>query len=284
LLEEHSRHSSNAVFEAAEFLRDQDVYKVALQLYGHLLRQNLESAGVHYGLGECHGKIYAYERALRHLRRAFELEPDRTRGTNYFAYMLERNLLMDEAAGWYAKAVAGEYADDLWTLSHHAYFLEKYGRAHEAESAYQDVLRRNPGYTWAIKRYALFLLEQGQPERSEALMREALAKFGDRPFAQLNFLEYLILREREQECDAFRQALPYDRFDTPFQVVVDLLDYFRRHLLKGTSDPELRGAYERRARGLRDSVHRDFDDLNELLASRKGDVAEWGRLVDLMLK
>ena len=283
-MQEHPRHSSQAVFEAAEYLRDQDVYKVALQLYEGLLREDDAKPDVHYGIGECCGKIYEYERALRHLRRAFELEPGRTRGANYLAYILERNLLMDEAAGWYRKAIAAGYGDDLWTLSHHAYFLEKHGKTREAERVYQDVLARNPAYTWAVKRYAVFLLKQGQPDRSEALMREALEKYGDRPFAPLNSLEYLILRERGQEYQSFRTSMGYDRLDVPYQVVVDLLDYFWHHLLRGTRDPARLEAFERRAHGLRDSVHRDFDDLTELLASRGGDLQEWRRLVDLLLR
>ena len=273
----------NVVFEVAEYLREEDLYQLAIELYEHLLSEQ-ESAAIHFGIGQCHGKIYDYDRALGHLRRAFELEPERSEGTHYLAYILERKGLTVEADAWYRKALGGSYGNDLWTLSHYAYFLEKAGRRDEAQKAYDAVLALDPGYTWAVKRYAIFLLANGELDRSQELMRGALDAFPDRPFVKLNYLEYLILRGDSEQYERYYEQI---RSETPtpwFPVVVELLDYFWRFLLKARSSAERVSDYERRARALTDSVHRDFDDLNALLASKGGDEKEWNRLVGLLLK
>ena len=272
-----------SVFEVAEYLREEDLYQLAIELYEHLLPKE-DSARIHFGVGQCYGKIYDYDTALRHLRRAFELEPDRESGTHYYAYILERRELMEEADRWYRKALEGRYGEDLWTLSHYACFLEKAGRGDEAHAAYEDVLERNPGYTWAVKRFAIFLLDRGDAERSLELMRGALDAFPDAPFVKLNYLEYLILREEADAYERYHRELEGQSPAPWFPVVVDLLDYFCRYLLKGSSDLERAAAFERAAQALTDSVHRDFDDLNRLLASKGGDLAEWSRLVGLLLK
>ena len=89
------------VKEAAEILREADAYKTAIELYSWLLAQGAGDADVEFGIGQCHGKSYDFETALPHLRRAFEADPGRVRGANYYAYILERNGLFDEAGHWY---------------------------------------------------------------------------------------------------------------------------------------------------------------------------------------
>ena len=273
----------DVVFDVAEYLREEDLYQLAIELYDHLLPRR-DTAEVHFGIGQCHGKIYDYETAIGHLQRAFELDPDRAEGANYHAYILERLERTDEADAWYRKALAGLYGEDLWTLSHYAYFLEKAGRRDEARKAYDAVLDLDPGYTWAVKRYAVFLLAEGEGDRAEELMRGALEAFPERPFVKLNYLEFQILRgDRDAYQRYFREIA--DEAPAPwFPVVVSLMDYFFRYLLQGESDPEQVRDYERRATALVDSVHRDFDDLNALLAEKGGDEKEWKRLVGCLLK
>jgi Flp pilus assembly protein TadD len=179
----------DVVFDVAEYLREEDLYQLAIELYDHLLPRR-DTAEVRFGIGQCHGKIYDYETAIGHLQRAFELEPDRAEGVNYHAYILERLERTDEADAWYRKALAGLYGEDLWTLSHYAYFLEKAGRRDEARKAYDAVLDLDPGYTWGVKRYALFLLAEGEGDHAEELMHGALEAFPERPFVKLNYLEF----------------------------------------------------------------------------------------------
>ena len=273
----------DVVLEVAEYLREEDLYQLAIELYDHLLSRR-DTPEIRFGIGQCHGKIYDYETAVGHLQRAFALDPDRAEGANYYAYILERLERTDEADAWYRKALAGLYGEDLWTLSHYAYFLEKAGRRDEARKAYEAVLDLDPGYTWAVKRYAVFLLAEGEGDRAEELMRGALEAFPGRPFVKLNYLEFLILRgDRDAYERYFREIA--DVAPVPwFPVVVRLLDYFFRCLLHGKSDPEQVRDYERRAAALLDSVHRDFDDLNALLAEKGGDEKEWKRLVGCLLK
>jgi hypothetical protein len=267
--------------EVADFLREEDVYNVALSLYHYLLKQQ-EASDYHFGIGQCYGKTYQYSLALWHLDKAFSLQPNRL-GANYYAYILERNLQMKLANQWYKEAINNGYEQDLWTLSHYAYFLEKYNQASLAESYYQKVLNLNPAYTWAIKRYALFLLNTGREQESEQLMQTALLQFPKNPFVKLNYLEYLIIRRLDPEYERYLSDLDYDHAPFPFQVLVDLLDYFWRYLLLGKSDAQTVQAYEQKASQLQDSIHRDFDDLNQVLLSQNGDLAEWQRLSKLLL-
>jgi tetratricopeptide (TPR) repeat protein len=216
------------------------------------------------------------------LDKAFKLKPDRL-GANYYAYMLERNFLMDKAEKWYQKALKHEYAQDLWTLSHYAYFLEKNQQKVLAQSYYEQVLQINPAYTWAIKRYGLFLLHEGQWQKSLELMQNALHNFPKNPFVKLNYLEYLIICSMGKEYEAFLASLDYDRAPFPFQVLVDLFDYFWRYLLRGETNVQKVQAYEQKVLRLKDSIHRDFDDLNQILINNNGDLDEWKRLVAFLL-
>jgi hypothetical protein len=115
------------------------------------------------------------------------------------------------------------------------------------------------------------------------MMRDALEKFPASPFAKLNYLEYLILREDPAAAD-FRTTIVGAELAPPFRALLDLLDIYREVLLPRRTDPARIGAFESVAAGLTDSVHRDVDDLTELLAARGGDVAEWERLIHLLLK
>ncbi|MGL5793880.1 MAG: tetratricopeptide repeat protein [Waterburya sp.] len=298
VINNHQQYPIETVTEVADFLREEDVYNVALSLYHYLLKQH-EASDYHFGIGQCYGKMYNYSLALWHLDRAFSLQPTRL-GANYYAYILERNLQMKLANQWYKEAINNGYEQDLWTLSHYAYFLEKYDQASLAESYYQKVLNLNPAYTWAIKRYALFLLNTGREQESEQLMQTALLQFPENPFVKLNYLEYLIIRRLDTEYEQYLASLDYDHAPFPFQVLVDLLDYFQRYLLLGKSDAQTVQAYEQKASQLQDSIHRDFDDLNKVLLceitgrstfggflqttpTQNGDLTEWQRLTKLLL-
>ena len=177
----------------------------AAELYRSLLVRE-ESAAAHFGLGQCLGKLYDFDAALTHLDRAFALDPARSEGASYYAYVLERHGRMDDADRWYRHALAGADADDLWARSHHAWFLEKWGRTHDACGVYEDVLRRNPSYTWAVKRYALLLHRLGRPGKARALLRDTVDWAPGNRFAALNYLEYLLLTG-DTEYPAFRSTV-----------------------------------------------------------------------------
>jgi hypothetical protein len=277
ILETYEDHDLSAIAEVAHLLRRQESYTVALSLYHYLLNHQ-NHADLHYGIGVCYGKTYQYEAALPHLSQAFEQE--RTEGTNYYAYILERNSLMEQANKWYEDALSNGYEDDLWTLSHYAYFLEKYNQPNAAEKAYEAVLKRNSNYSWAIKRYAIFLLRQNQRDRATQLMQAA----GNTPFMQINYLEYLILQQDQTAYEEYLRSLDYDNLALPFQTIIDLLDYFWRYLLSGEVNATKLAEYYHKAQQLQDSIHRDFDDLNQLLTEHNGDLDTWQYLIQLLLK
>ena len=275
-------HRPEEVLAAADWLREDDIYNVAIELYRWLLEQE-ESADAHFGIGQCYGKIYDYDAALAHLDRAFAEDPERSEGASYYAYILERHGRMDDADRWYRQALAGAETDDLWARSHYAWFLEKWGRTDDACRAYDDVLERNPSYTWAVKRYAMLLHRLGDEERAKALLRDAVERAPGNRFAALNYLEYLLLTE-DEEYAGFRESL--DPADGPpwYPVMLELFDYYREHLLPARPDPDRLAVWEAKAQALTDSVDRDFDDLTALLEERGGDVETWRRLVQALLK
>ncbi|MBV9385836.1 MAG: hypothetical protein JOZ78_05340 [Chroococcidiopsidaceae cyanobacterium CP_BM_ER_R8_30] len=283
ILSVYQKQPLNAIAVAADSLRQGEIYNVAIALYQYLLEQK-EDAKFYYGIGQCYGKLYNYERSLLYLDKAFNLEKDRTEGANYYAYILERNFLMDRAYEWYQKALNKGYENDLWTLSHYAYFLEKYNKKVEAKQTYEDVLDRNSAYTWAVKRYAIFLLKENEPEQSMKLMQEALDKHPNNPFVKLNYLEYLIIREMTDEYEEYLHNIRYEKSPLPFQVLIDLFDYFFRYLLNDNSEILKVKAYEEKAKQLPDSIHRDFDELDEMLIAKNGDMTEWKRLIQFLVK
>lgn len=270
------------VLEVADWLREDDIYNVAIELYQWLLEVD-ESAAAHFGIGQCYGKIYNYEAALTHLDVAFEGDPDRSEGASYYAYILERHERMEDADRWYRQAIDGAESDDLWARSHYAWFLEKWGKNDDACRAFEDVLERNPSYTWAVKRYALLLLSMGESDKAKALALDATTRAPGNRFAALNYLEFLLLTE-DDEYPAFRATMTTEGAPSWYGVMLDLFDYYRDHLLPGVPDPEKLAALKRAAAALDESVHRDFDDLTALLESRGGDVATWKRLIQLLLK
>ena len=271
------------VLAVADYLREDDIYNVAIELYTWLLERE-ESGAAHFGTGQCHGKIYDYDTALRHLDRAFELDPDRSEGASYYAYILERHERMEDADRWYRRALDGAEADDLWARSHYAWFLEKWGRTEDAGRAYEDVLERNPAYTWASKRYAMMLHGRGDEESARRLLHESVERAPGNRFAALNYLEYLLLSENDDEYVAFREGLDPDDGPPWYPVVLGLLEIYREQLLPNRPDPERLAGWESQAAALKDSVHRDFDDLTALLVKRGGDVETWRRLIRLLLK
>ena len=283
ILNVYQDYSIDAIAQVAEVLRDRDFYNIALPLYQYLL-QRQEMADYYYGIGQCYGKAYDCKTSLTYLQQAFELQPDRTEGTNYYAYILEKNLFMDQAEQWYQRALNDVYADDLWTLSHYAYFLEKNHKLDAAEHAYQDVLQRNSTYTWAMKRYALLMLKRNQPNRALDFMKTAIAQYPKNPFVQLNYLEYLIISGEGAHYEAHLRSLNYPQLVLPFQTLIDLFDYFWRYLLQQRSNPETLAAYHAKVATLKDSIHRDFDDLNELLVAHNGDLTTWQQMTHLLVK
>lgn len=278
----YQQYSIESVAKVADFLQDEQVYKVAIPLYQYLLKQK-EAADLHYSIGKCYGKIHVYEASLFHLNKAFEPEDDRREGANYYAYILGRNRLMDRAYEWYHKAFKSGYKNDIWTLAHYAYFLEKYNKTEEAKKVYEDVITRNPAYSGAVKRYAIFLLKENEPEQSMKLMQGLLEKYQNNSFVKLNHLEYLIIRGVADEYDEYFKIIRYEQSPLILQVGVDLLDYFWRYLINGKSDAQKVKDYERKVKFIKDSFRRDFDDLNEILAAKNGDIAEWKRLTKLLV-
>lgn len=271
------------VADVADHLREADIYNVAIELYRWLLDQE-KSARAHFGLGQCLGKIYDYDTALEHLDQAFRLEPDMSAGASYYAYILERKGRMEEAAHWYGQALQGAEADDLWARSHYAWFLEKCGRLDEAHAAYADVLERNQAYTWAVKRWALLLHRLGRRGDAEALVQGAVDRNPQNLFARLNLLEYRLLDEDDAGYGVVRASIEPGAGPPWFPVVVDLFDLVREQLLPRRVDPEAVARWEAAAAGLKDSVHRDFDDLTALLERRGGEAETWRRLVQTLLK
>jgi tetratricopeptide (TPR) repeat protein len=282
VLAHYQEHSADEVLAAADHLREDDIYNVAIELYRWLLDRD-ESAAAHFGIGQCYGKIYDYEAALSHLDQAFAQDPSRSEGASYYAYILERHDRMDEADRWYRQALDGAEADDLWARSHYAWFLEKWGRTDDACRAYDDVLERNANHTWTVKRYALLLKRLGEDDRARELLKAAVERAPQNTFAKLNYLEYLLLSE---DAEYARVRASLDPLEGPawYPVVVELFDYYRDHLLPSQPDPERLARWEAEAAALKDSVHRDFDDLTALLEARGGDVEAFRRQIQQLLK
>jgi tetratricopeptide (TPR) repeat protein len=282
ILDNYQDYSLDSIAEVADFLREKGIYKVAISLYGYLLQKN-ETADYHFGVGQCYGKAYNYSTALQHLDKAFLLQENHS-GASYYAYILEKNSYMVRAEKWYEQSLKNELDIDLWTLSHYAYFLEKCKQKLLAKSYYEKVLKLNPIHTWTIKRYSLFLLKEGQEQQSLELMESALRRFPENPFVKLNYLEYLIICNKENRYELYLKSLDYKNTPLPFQVLVDLLDYFWRYLLRGKSDTARIRDYEQKAKKLKDSIHRDFDDLNQVLTEKNGDLDQWIQLIKLLLQ
>jgi tetratricopeptide (TPR) repeat protein len=265
----------------ADKLREEDAYKSAIDLYRTLLAEGVDDADIQFGLGQCLGKSYDFEGALTHLRRCYEAEPDRVQGANYYAYILERAGLYDEAGHWYQVALDHPVGgpEDLWTGSHYCWYLEKAGRDDDARAAYADFLRANPTYTWAVKRYALLLLRQGAVDHAEGVMKAAVERMPASPFPKLNLMEFMLLRGDEDGYAAALASLgALDALPLPVQVTAHLFEWWR------APSAEALAAVEEKAAALPESVHRDFDDLSEALAAKGGDTKEWARLLQLLLK
>src|SRR6266481_6311128 len=79
-------HDRAEVLAAADRLREDDIYNVAIELYQWLL-DDTESADAHFGIGQCYGKIYEYDTALAHLDQAFAEDQERSDGASYYAYI-----------------------------------------------------------------------------------------------------------------------------------------------------------------------------------------------------
>lgn len=268
---------------AADHLREADHYELAAELYRHLLRDG-ETAASHFGLGQCAGKMYQYGPALQHLERAFALEPGRVEGAEYYAYILERHERWDLADTMYRRALSGPNGDDLWTRSHYAWFLEKAGRATEARAAYDDVLQRNPAYSWALKRYALFLLASGEADAAGGLLADAVGRFPANPFVRLNQYEFLILAGDGAGADRVAAQLAAFDLSAALRLTVELFGYYRTVLLAGKTDSEWRSGWEARVDLLDETVHRDFDDLTTALDPSGPAAEEWAGLVRRLLK
>lgn len=261
------------VIAIADELRRDGVYLMAIDLYAWLLDHD-DTADAHFGIGQSYGKLGDYQAALRHLDVAFERDPERAIGAGYYAYILERAGRMAEAGQWYERALRGAERDDLWTRSHHAWFLEKDGRFDAARRAFEVILKDSPTHTWSSKRYALLLRRMGNEESARQVLRRAMSDAPNSVYAKLNYLEYLLVTE-SADYERFRVCFGDPVRPEWLPVLLELFDHYRWQLSTGRPDAERLARWTESADELPSGVHRDFDDLTALLARRGGDVAAW---------
>jgi tetratricopeptide (TPR) repeat protein len=255
------------------------VHQRAIDVYTWLLTHD-DSADAHFGAGQSYGKLGSYGAALTHLDVAFTRNPDRPAGQGYYAYILERAGRMAEAGDRYDRALRGAERDDLWTRSHHAWFLEKDGRPDAAERAFAAILAEHPTHTWSSKRYASLLCRRGRPAQARKILRASIDASPGNLYARLNELEHLLLTS-DEDYPTVRAGFDGTGPDW-LPVLLELFDHYRDHLLPGRPDPARLARWEAGAARLAAGVHRDFDDLTALLASRGGDVATWRRQLDML--
>ena len=153
------------VLAVADWLREEDIYNVAIELYTWLLDVD-QSAAAQFGMGQCYGKIYEYDKALDHLDLAFARirsaarEPATT-PTSSSATSAWMTRIAGIAKRWRARS---EKTCGHARTTRGSWRSGEDGRRRCA--AYEDVLERNPAYTWAVKRYAMLLLAIGERDRA----------------------------------------------------------------------------------------------------------------------
>ncbi|MBD3216484.1 MAG: hypothetical protein GF311_27975 [Candidatus Lokiarchaeota archaeon] len=202
----------------------------------------------------------------------------------YYAYILEKNGRLDDACAQYRHALSTREHDSLWTQSHFAYCLEKAERFDEAERAYRAVLDRSPAYTWAVKRLACFLLRRSRHRESLALHRETLSRYPDNMYAHVNFLEYCLYWRSERSFQRHVAAMVGLSIPPKMEVVIALLRYFGFYLMYGRTEVAKRNACIRQCGNIDTTIHRDFDELDEMVAADKSCSLEWEQLKACLIK
>lgn len=85
------------------------------------------------------------------------------------------------------------------------------------------------------------------------------------------------------EYDLYLKVLDYKNAPLPFQILVDLLNYFLHYLLQNKSDAQTVQTYQEKTKRRQKSIHRNFDDLKELLVLNKGNLVEWEDAIEYLL-
>jgi len=279
--------SRRELVRAADSLRAQGYFRVPLALYDAVLGVDANDEDARLGKGISQGKLGRLSDARDTLRPLFMLSAKPRQHDGYWAYVLERTGDPDGATVWYERALAGLSADDPWVKGHYAYCLEKLGRIEEAHSAYCRVLAAHPQDSWARKRLALFSFRLGSPGAAWQLLEEGKVEARGLAMAHLNAAEVaLIMGDQDRarrELVALR-ALP--SAGPAHRLLVGLLCWVGGPTLGAELEDVSANYHELLARveALDASVHRDFDDLGEVVRARRGDLQKWRALTAAFVK
>ena len=272
---------------AADSLRAQGYFRVPLVLYDAVLVADDKDESARLGKGISEGKLGRHSDARDTLRPLFTLHDKPRPQDGYWAYVLERTGDPEGATVWYERALAGLSADDPWVKGHYAYCLEKIGEIPEAHSAYCRVLAEHPGDSWARKRLALFSWRLGSSQAAWQLLEEGKTDARGAAMAYLNAAEVALIMgdhpRSQRELGALR-GLP--SAGPAHRLLIDLLGWVGGGALSAEFEdanaryPELLARIE----ALDVSVHRDFDDLGELVRAQRGDLQRWRALSTAFVK
>lgn len=165
-----------------------------------------ERAGAHSQLGFALYNLNKIDDAVRHFRRALELDPETPAAHYNLANALSRQGKLDEAIGLYEKALD---LDPLYAAAHTnlANVLYKQGKLDEAAAHYQKALKINPKQKESHCSLAAILTERGDLDNAISHCREAIHIEPDFTEAYHNLGRALWLKgQYVQAVDAWREA------------------------------------------------------------------------------
>lgn len=209
-----------------------------LTLYRHLEKVAPDAPVVHAELGSLMEKASAHDEAIRHLRRAVELEPNYGIAHYNLGTLLAHRGQLEESIQHFRRADE-LLPDDPPTIYNLGMSLRLEGRLDEAAAQFRRAARLKPDYIEALNELGGVLVIQGRIEEALEQLRKALALASTN--ADLHFRVSLALLLRgghaSEAVNHLRQAVRY-RPDWPEPL--NALAW----LLATSPDPAIRGAEE----------------------------------------
>ncbi len=199
-----------AARELARLLHKEGRSEEALRVLEERIARGRPEVMDHGLLGEILKETGRREAAEEHLRKAMALDPANGWAARELVLLLGREGRIEEAEALALDRVQSPWADafDFGVLG---WVMERRGRNEEAMAWFQEALKRDPLYDFAIDRAVALLLNSGRAVEAEGLLRRSLEKAPDDVHLLGRLAEVLLAREEKGELEkTLRRALELD--------------------------------------------------------------------------
>lgn len=155
---------------------------------------------VHYNLGQTYKAMNRYEDAITEFQAVLDETPQDVLAHNHLGCIYAAMGDHESALNMFGRALL---IDENHPILHFnaAVSYEAIGRYNDAAEAYENALRKKPGWSEAMQSYAELLQHMGKNDQAETLLRQAINRTYKNPDLHSSLGDLLFERERVDDAD-----------------------------------------------------------------------------------